>query len=57
MRANPGKYTFSSSGTGATAHLFAELFNSMAQLKAVQAADLKERYGSIIRNAGIKIEN
>jgi tripartite-type tricarboxylate transporter receptor subunit TctC len=34
-RANPGKYTFSSSGTGATAHLFAELFNSMAQIKAV----------------------
>jgi tripartite-type tricarboxylate transporter receptor subunit TctC len=35
VRANPGKYTFSSSGTGATAHLFAELFNSMAQLKAL----------------------
>src|SRR5712691_2960207 len=35
VKANPGKYTFSSSGTGATAHLFAELFNSMAQLKAV----------------------
>ena len=34
VRANPDKYTFSSSGTGATAHLFAELFNSMAQLKA-----------------------
>jgi tripartite-type tricarboxylate transporter receptor subunit TctC len=35
VRANPGKYTFSSSGTGATAHLFAELFNSMAKLNAV----------------------
>jgi len=35
VRANPGKYSFSSSGTGATAHLFAELFNSMAQLKAL----------------------
>ena len=35
VRANPGKYTFSSSGTGATAHLFAELFNSAAKLKAV----------------------
>ena len=35
VRANPGKYTFSSSGTGATAHLFAELFNSMAKLSAV----------------------
>ena len=35
VRANPGKYTFASSGTGATAHLFAELFNSMAQLKAI----------------------
>jgi len=34
VRANPDKYTFSSSGTGATAHLFTELFNSMAQLKA-----------------------
>jgi tripartite-type tricarboxylate transporter receptor subunit TctC len=33
-RANPGKYTFSSSGTGATAHLFTELFNSMAQIQA-----------------------
>src|SRR6185295_1585656 len=35
VRASPGKYTFSSSGTGATAHLFAELFNSMAKLSAV----------------------
>jgi tripartite-type tricarboxylate transporter receptor subunit TctC len=35
VRANPGKFTFASSGTGATAHLFAELFNSMAQLKVV----------------------
>ena len=34
VRANPDKYTFSSSGTGATAHLVAELFNSMAKLKA-----------------------
>jgi tripartite-type tricarboxylate transporter receptor subunit TctC len=34
VRANPDKYTFASSGTGATAHLVAELFNSMAQLKA-----------------------
>jgi len=34
-RANPGNYTFASSGTGATAHMFAELFNSMAQLKVV----------------------
>lgn len=33
-RANPDKYTFASSGTGATAHLVAELFNSMAQIKA-----------------------
>jgi tripartite-type tricarboxylate transporter receptor subunit TctC len=35
VRANPGKYTFSSSGTGATAHLFGVLFNSMAKLDAV----------------------
>src|SRR5882672_2551606 len=33
-RANPDKYTFASSGTGASAHLMAELFNSMAQIKA-----------------------
>ena len=35
LRANPGKYTFSSSGTGATAHLISEWFNSLAQVKAV----------------------
>ena len=35
VRANPGKFTFASSGTGATAHLFGELFNSMAKLNAV----------------------
>jgi len=35
VRASPGKYTFASSGTGATAHMFAELFNSMAQLKVI----------------------
>ena len=35
VRANPGKYTFSSSGTGATAHLFGELFNSTAKLTSV----------------------
>jgi len=34
LKANPDKYTFASSGTGATAHLLAELFNSMAQIKA-----------------------
>ncbi len=34
VRANPDKYTFSSSGTGASSHLIGELFNSMAQLKA-----------------------
>src|SRR5438105_7817823 len=34
VRANPDKYTVSSSGTGATAHLVSELFNSMAGLKA-----------------------
>ena len=35
LRANPGKYTFASSGTGATAHLICEWFNSLAQVKAV----------------------
>jgi tripartite-type tricarboxylate transporter receptor subunit TctC len=34
LKANPDKYTFASSGTGATAHLLAELFNSMAGIKA-----------------------
>lgn len=34
VRASPDKYTFASSGTGATAHLVAELFNTQAQLKA-----------------------
>ena len=35
VRGSPGKYSFASSGTGATAHMFAELFNSMARLKVV----------------------
>jgi tripartite-type tricarboxylate transporter receptor subunit TctC len=30
LKANPGKYTFASSGTGATAHLVAEFFNNLA---------------------------
>ena len=34
LQANPDKYTFASSGTGATAHLVAELFNFMAHIKA-----------------------
>jgi tripartite-type tricarboxylate transporter receptor subunit TctC len=34
VKASPDKYTFASSGTGATAHLVAELFNSQAGLKA-----------------------
>ncbi len=34
VKANPDKFTFSSSGTGATAHLFSELFHSMAQIKS-----------------------
>jgi tripartite-type tricarboxylate transporter receptor subunit TctC/NAD(P)-dependent dehydrogenase (short-subunit alcohol dehydrogenase family) len=34
VKAKPGNYTFASSGTGATAHLFAELFNSMAGIQA-----------------------
>ena len=33
-RASPDKFAFASSGTGATAHLIVELFNSMAQIKA-----------------------
>ena len=34
LKANPDKYTFASSGTGATAHLFGELFNTTAQVKS-----------------------
>jgi tripartite-type tricarboxylate transporter receptor subunit TctC len=34
LKASPDKYAFSSSGTGATAHLISELFNSMAGIKA-----------------------
>jgi len=34
VKANPGKYTFASSGTGATAHLVAEWFNMRAGLTA-----------------------
>ena len=34
LKKNPDKYTFSSSGTGATAHLFAELFNHQAGIRA-----------------------
>src|SRR5689334_5372246 len=35
VRGSPGKYSFASSGTGATAHMFAELFNSMAKLRVI----------------------
>ena len=34
LKANPGKYNFASSGTGATAHLAAELFNSSVGIQA-----------------------
>ena len=34
LRANPGKYTFASSGHATTTHLFTELFNSSAKLSA-----------------------
>lgn len=35
IKDNPGKYTFASSGTGATAHLITESFNAALGLKAV----------------------
>ena len=35
VKASPDKYTFASSGTGATAHLVAEAFNAALGLKAV----------------------
>jgi tripartite-type tricarboxylate transporter receptor subunit TctC len=34
VKSNPGKYTYSSSGTGASAHLAVEWFNNMNGLKA-----------------------
>jgi len=41
IKADPAKYTFSSSGTGATAHLFTELFNSMAQIQGTRHVPYK----------------
>jgi len=35
LRAQPGRFTFASSGTGATAHLITEFFNSVAGVQAV----------------------
>ena len=35
LRANPGKYSFASSGSGATSHLMTVLFNAMAKVEAV----------------------
>lgn len=35
LRKNPGKYTFASSGAGATAHLIIEYFNFVAGIQAV----------------------
>lgn len=35
VKASPGKYRFASSGTGATAHLVAEMFNSATGIQAV----------------------
>ena len=34
VKANPGKYTFASSGTGATAHLITEWFNTLNGIQA-----------------------
>src|SRR5919199_5086039 len=41
IKVDPAKYTFSSSGTGATAHLFTELFNSMAEIHGVRHVPYK----------------
>jgi tripartite-type tricarboxylate transporter receptor subunit TctC len=42
-RANPGKLTFASSGTGAASHLSAELFKSMAQVDLRRSARRRSR--------------
>jgi tripartite-type tricarboxylate transporter receptor subunit TctC len=34
LKSNPGKYSFSSSGSGATSHLMSALFNAMVQVTA-----------------------
>ena len=34
VKSNPDKFAFASSGTGATAHLFSEMFHAAAQIKA-----------------------
>jgi tripartite-type tricarboxylate transporter receptor subunit TctC len=41
IKADPAKYTFSSSGTGATAHLFTELFNSLAGIHGARHVPYK----------------
>src|SRR5438067_6828511 len=41
IKADPGKYNFSSSGTGATAHLFTELFNSIAGIHGARHVPYK----------------
>ena len=41
IKANPGKYTYASSGTGATAHLFAELFNTLAGIQGARHVPYK----------------
>jgi len=41
IKADPAKYTFSSSGTGATAHLFTELFNSLAGIHCARHVPYK----------------
>jgi len=41
VKADPGKYTYSSSGTGATAHLFTELFNSLAGIRGARHVPYK----------------
>src|SRR3954463_12129403 len=41
IKADPAKYTFSSSGAGATAPLFTELFNSMAGIRGARHVPYK----------------
>jgi tripartite-type tricarboxylate transporter receptor subunit TctC len=41
IKADPAKYTYSSSGTGATAHLFTELFNTLAGIRGARHVPYK----------------
>lgn len=46
LRANPGRYTFSSSGTGSTSHVMAAWFHALAGVEVVHVLSLAARQPS-----------